>query len=176
MGLLRGAYGLRGWCRVEPFSAEAQVLRSARTWWLSPPGTTAIAASVPVRLRVTAVRAHGGGLVAKWRGCEDPETAESLKGWRVGVPRSAFPGVPPGQFYWVDLVGARVVNRAGQCLGSVQGLRNNGAHDLLVVAREEDSARSDARGNPLLIPVVLAYVEEIDPAAQVIRVDWDAQW
>jgi 16S rRNA processing protein RimM len=118
---------------------------------------------------VSGVRAQGAGLVVKWQGCEDPEAAQAFKGWRIAVPRSEFPRLPKGQFYWVDLIGAQVVNRSGLVLGTVQGLRNNGAHDLLEV-------ECAGTTSPTLIPMVAAYLDGIDLAEGRIRVDWDAAW
>jgi len=120
-------------------------------------------------VQITAVRAQGAGLVAKWQGCEDPEAAQAMKGWRVAVSRGQFPRLPAGQFYWVDLIGAQVVNRSGLVLGTVQGLRNNGAHDLLEVERHGAPI-------PALIPMVAAYLDGIDLPERRIRVDWDAAW
>ena len=166
LGFLRGSYGLRGWAHVQPHSIDSEVLQGARNWWLlEPPG---VSPKVGARaLRVTEVRAQGAGFVAKWDGCDDPETAQALKGWRIAVPRRDFPPLPAGQFYWVDLIGSNVVNRDGRTLGVVQGLRNNGAHDVLEVAGEENS---------ILIPVVEAYVDDIDAEAKRIRVDWELDW
>lgn len=161
LGVVRGSYGLKGWVRVAPHDAEAAVLRAARRWWL-------IKSDGVLALEVTGVRRHGGGLVAKWVGCESPEVAEATRGARVAVGRADFPAPPAGEFYWVDLVGARVVNRAGAELGTVKGLRNNGAQDLLEVAGPD--------GGEILVPVVDAYVDSIDTEAGLIRVDWEADW
>ena len=172
MGVLRGAYGLQGWSHVQPHSGEAQVLRGAKQWWLFGPAGGAMSgpgAGQGRAVAVTGVRAQGAGLVAKWRGCEDPESAQALKGWRIGVARADFPRLPEGEVYWVDLIGTQVVNRAGQVLGTVQGLRSNGAHDLLEVERTGAPA-------PTLIPLVPSYLDEIDLAQRRVRVDWEADW
>jgi 16S rRNA processing protein RimM len=68
----------------------------------------------------------------------------------------------------VDLLGARVVNRAGVELGKVTGLRNNGAQDLLEVANDHQPE--------VLIPLVAAYVDVIDARGGLIRVDWEVDW
>jgi 16S rRNA processing protein RimM len=162
LGVLRGAYGLQGWSHVQAHSADARALREARRWWLSAPGAAQAQGAAQGPLEVTGVRAQGAGFVAKWRGCEDPETAQKFKGWRVAVSRAEFPPLPDGQYYWVDLIGAQVVNRGGLVLGAVQGLRNNGAHDLLEVAR-------DSAAQPALIPMVEAYLDEIDLPGRRIR-------
>ena len=161
LGVLRGAYGVKGWVRVAPYEVEAPVLRAARRWWLKQ--GDAVSA-----LEITGVRRHGSGVVAKWVGCDTPEAAEALRGARVAVGRGDFPRPMDGEFYWVDLVGARVINRAGVELGKVTGLRNNGAQDLLEVAR--------GAGAEMLVPLVEEYVDEIDAKNGVIRVDWEVDW
>ena len=163
LGVVRGGYGLKGWVRIAPHDVEAAVLRATRRWWLKQGDSLSA-------LEVSGVRRHGGGVIAKWAGCEDPETAETLRGAVVTVARTDFPVLAEGEFYWVDLIGARVINRAGVELGKVTGLRNNGAQDLLEVS-------SDGRDTiALLVPLVEAYLDAIDAQQGVIRVDWEVDW
>lgn len=160
LGIVRGAYGVKGWVRIQPFDAQATVLGSTRGWWLRAPAGIR-------RVQVTGSRPHAGLLVAKWIGFEQPEPIDALKGATVAVPRSAFPVLPDGEYYWTDLIGARVLNRQAQELGTVTALANNGAQDLLQV---------DGSAGTLLVPMVPAYVDAVDVAARVIRVDWEADW
>jgi len=184
VGFLRGAYGLQGWVHVQPHSGDADVLRSARQWWLCPKAEHRGADAQAALLEVAGVRSQGSGLVAKWQGCDDPESAEALKGCGISVSRASFPRLPQGQYYWVDLVGSRVVNRGGQELGEVAGMRSNGAHDLLEVKRtmpaQAGAAQvgADGAASPglLLIPMVPAYIDDVELAARRIRVDWEADW
>ena len=183
LGFLRGAYGLKGWVHVQPHSGDAQVLRGTRQWWLqrttAGPGTGAPAGDVwAMPVDITGVRAQGSALVAKWQGCDDPEAAQALKGCGIAVSRASFPRLPQGQYYWVDLVGAKVVNRGGMNLGVVASLRSNGVHDLLeiagVVAVQDPAPAASAA--MFLIPMVPSYVDDVDLEARVIRVDWEADW
>jgi len=172
LGVVRGAYGLQGWCHVQPHSADAAVLRAVRLWWLQlPPSGTRLAGPQRRPLEVTGVRAHGAGLVAKWSGCDDPETAQGFKACTIAVARASFPRLAAGQFYWVDLIGARVLNRAGQDLGAVLEVSSNGAHEILAVAAPGSGGTATR-----LIPMVPAYIDDIDLAARCIRVDWQADW
>jgi 16S rRNA processing protein RimM len=173
LGVLRGPYGLKGWSHVQSYAGDPGVMLAVRQWWLLGPSgrQPAVPASGP--LRVTGVRPQGDGLIAKWDGCDDPEQAQRLRGWRVAVSRAAFPRLPDGQHYWIDLLGARVVNRRGVDLGCVRGMRNNGAHDVLEVERTGQDAQAPPE---LLIPVVAAYVDAIDAANRRIDVDWDENW
>ena len=164
---MRGAYGVRGWVRIAPHTPSADVLRSTSRWWLLGPE-----AARP--LQVSAVRRHGAGLVAKWDGCDSPEAADALKGAAIGVARSDFPRLVGQEYYWIDLIGLRVINRSNRSLGVVKGLRSSAAHDLLEVepaGREPGSA-----GAGILVPVVGDFVDGIDLEAGTIRVNWEPEW
>jgi 16S rRNA processing protein RimM len=160
LGAIRGAYGVKGWVRIVPHAAEAEVLRATRRWWLQR-------RNAAEQVEITGLRQHSGQLLAKWPGCETPEAADALKGATVSVARSDFPPPPHGTYYWIDLIGAQVVNRDGEALGEVQALRNNGAHDLLEVV-DGDTVR--------LIPVIDRYVDRIDVAGRTVTVDWQRDW
>jgi 16S rRNA processing protein RimM len=164
LGAVRGAYGLKGWIRIAPHTAEADVLRATRKWWLAQDGRVHL-------VEVTGVRRHSGQLLAKWTGCESPEDAERLKGATVAVARQDFPPAPRGTIYWADVIGARVVNRTGEDLGTVRAMRNNGAQDLLEVARQ-GAGGEEVR----LVPIVDAYVDRIDVEGRTITVDWQLDW
>jgi 16S rRNA processing protein RimM len=116
---------------------------------------------------VSNVRRHGAVLVAKLRGCETPEQAERLRGVRVGVARGDFPPSGDDEVYWVDLIGARVVNRSGVELGTIDDVLSSGAQELLQVRLGE---------RVLLVPMVERHVDEVDLAQRVVRVDWEADW
>lgn len=160
LGAVRGAYGVKGWARVQPFDADATVLSASRHWWLRHGDRVE-------PLDVTASRRHSGALLAKWDGWETPEAVDALRGATVAVPRSAFPPLPAGEYYWTDLIGARVVNREAVELGTVQALASNGAQDLLEVVSAQGTT---------LVPLVPVYVDEVDLAARLIRVDWQQDW
>ena len=159
LGVLRGAYGVQGWVRVQPYAEQATALRARRHWWLI--------GGPAVSVEVTGVRRHGAILVAKLQGCETPEQAERLRGTRVGIARSDFPPAGDDEVYWVDLIGARVVNRSGVELGTIDDVLSSGAQELLQVRCGE---------RMLLVPMVERHVDEVDLTQRVVRVDWEADW
>lgn len=161
LGAVSGAYGVKGWVRIALFGSEGSVLLGSEDWWLMQDGGSS-------RVTPQARRRYGKSLLAKWPGCESREAADQLRGAVVAVPRGEFPPVSEGSFYWVDLLGCRVLNRGGDDLGQVFGLRENAGGQWLEV-------KDDAAG-VLLIPLVEQFVEMVDPAARVIRVDWERDW
>lgn len=162
MGRVIGAYGVRGWIRVKPFTGTPDALIEYGQWWLT--GSSR---------RVIDARMHGGVPVARLEGIETREQAEALIGNDVAVPRDALPETADDEVYWSDLVGCEVVNRKGETLGRVADVQDMAGQALLrVVADAGEGDRVVER----LIPCVPAYVREIDLEANRIDVDWDADY
>jgi 16S rRNA processing protein RimM len=164
LGAVRGAYGIKGWMRIAPFAADGGVLEAIHDWWL-------VRGSNRQRVTVEGFRRHGTSILAKLPGCESKEAADMLRGTTVAVARAQFPPLPAGQHYLGDLLGSRVVNRTGEVLGEVSGLR---ANEVAGVLRQwlEVVDGSDT----LLIPLVETYVDEVDATGKLVRVDWQRDW
>lgn len=169
VGRILGAWGVKGAIKVRPLSADPQALFSSRRWYLqassAKPGQ-----KVPTLLRITQVREQGDAVLAVAQGLDDRDAAQALAGASVRVSRASFPSTADGEYYWVDLIGLRVCNRAGLCFGHVVGLVETGPHCVLRV-------RSDVpESAETLIPFVAAYVDEVDMRGGEIRVDWQADF
>lgn len=160
VGFVSGAYGVAGGIRVRPFSADADALLNAKTWWLDKPGLH----DVDVRR----AKLHGGDVVATLVGLADRDMAEALKGAAVSVPRSHFPQLEEDEFYWADLIGLDVENLQGERLGAVVDMMSNGPQSILRVAAAHGAEGEAER----LIPFVGQYVIKVDKDAKKIIVDW----
>lgn len=157
MGRIAGPYGVQGWVRVIAYTGQAGNLLVYTPWYLRR--GAAWEASEILEGRV-----HGKGLVARLAGCRDRETAQTLAGTDVGIYREQLPPAARGEYYWIDLLGIRVVTLEGRELGTVDHLLETGANDVLVVRGERER----------LIPFVQGQViHSVDLAAGEIRVDWD---
>ncbi len=66
-------------------------------------------------------------------GIEDREQARRLMGVDIAIYRDQLPPLPDGEFYWYDLIGLDVINRAGVALGKVIEVQETGANEVLVV-------------------------------------------
>ena len=107
--------------------------------------------------------------VVRFSGIADRNTAESLKGQRLYVPRTALPATEAGEFYFADLVGLRAEDRAGKVLGTVCGVHNFGAGDVIEIEFSNGStefiAFSDA--NVLVVDIAAGrIVIELPPSAE----------
>lgn len=169
LGVVRGAYGLKGWVRIAPFAIDGVVLEHGHHWWL-------LGGTEPRKLEVQDVKRHAQLILAKWARCESKEAADALKGGTIAVARSDFPTLGEGEHYLSDVVGYRVVNRDGFELGAVSGLRIGGAESGSGAATQWLEVETAQQGQSLLIPLVDQYVEGIESDARVIRVDWQCDW
>jgi len=171
VGRIADAWGVKGWFRVLPHSADPQALFSSKRWYLQPAEKGAKTFSGTVLLRVREAKDHSDTVVARADGVEDRGTAELLKGARVFVPRSSFPTAEADEYYWVDLLGLDVVNREGVHLGRVKDLLATGPQTVLVLAYEEEGKALER-----MLPFVSAYVDGVDLAARRITVDWQPDY
>jgi len=175
LGRVQGAWGIKGWVRILPHSADTQALTSAARWFLQPPearfarGFSAFTGCVEVQL--AEIRHHSDGIVARIEGFNDRNQAEALKGARISLPRSDFPPTPEGEYYWVDLLGLEVVNRQGEHLGVVRDLLSTGPTSVLVMEYTE-TVDGQEQAAERMIPFVAAYVDDVDLKARRITADW----
>lgn len=179
LGRVAGAYGLRGWIRIEPYSVQSAVLLRTRQWWLVPDGKSP---EQGLSVRILKSRTQGSAIVAHPEGCDDRDAAEAWRKQRVWVSRATFPPPEEDEYYWVDLIGCQLYGQDGESpvlLGEVTDVTDNGAHAVLHVAcmeAHEDGLRPvlDAKGKPceVLVPFVAAHVHTVDLALRRIDTDW----
>ncbi|TDR33166.1 ribosome maturation factor RimM [Hydromonas duriensis] len=169
------AYGVKGWVKLHPFSNSPDALHHAKTWWITPylgtessdTQTNALTWSVFSPLTF---KAHADAWVAQCREWTDRSDAEKHKGWQVAVSRADFPQPDEDEFYWVDLVGAQVINQDGVCLGVIDSLLENTAQTVMSISSPENKAAPQ-----YLIPFVSAFVGEVDlqSTPKTVQVIWD---
>lgn len=194
MGRIADAWGIKGWVKVHAYSASADALLAGSEWFLLPPvapfdrGFTAFKGTI--RVEVKEIKPHADTLVALCDASPHRNAAESLKGARIFMSRSQFPQTSdPDEYYWVDLLGLRVVNREGVALGVVRDLMSTGPNSVLVIeytvaapvadvsgAGESTAPVTASKQAERLIPFVAAYVDKVDKAAGVITVDWQEDY
>lgn len=171
MARVVGPWGVKGWVKLLPHTAQIDMLCRHERWWL---GRNGPGDNVEWReLRILGSEQKGRHLVAQIDGILVPEEAVKLKGMDVALPRSALPASGDNEFYKVDLIGLEVVNQEGSALGRVAELYSNGAHDVLRVVVAGLAGTADRER---LIPFVPALVRQVDMAGGAIHVAWGLDW
>lgn len=178
VGGIVGAWGVKGWIKVQPYAADPQALFSSKRWFLKRPDELRRQGepALPTLVRIVQAKDHGDGVIAQVGDIDDRAAAEQLRGARIFVSRGSFPSPEPDEYYWVDLIGLAVVNRQGEALGTVSGLIDTGPHSVLRVARPAAEKRAGAEDEERLIPFVAAYVDEVALAQRRIVVDWGVDY
>ncbi len=157
LGRIAGLYGVRGWVKVFSYTDPRDAVLEHREWLLERDGAWKACELVDGKR-------HGKGIIAKLAGVDDRDSAADYVGIDIGVPREQLPETEPGEFYWTDLEGLRVVHKDGRELGTVAYLLETGANDVLVTEGERER----------LIPFVLdRVVLDVDLDDGVITVDWE---
>ncbi len=185
VGRIMDAWGIQGGFKVLPHSASPEALFSSRRWFLLPPERTqrptAAASSTAdgwregaLLLPIGRVREHSDALVATSPEIRDRNAAETLKGARIMVSRAMFPTPEADEYYWVDLIGLRVINRESVVLGEVRELLSTGPQTVLVITPPAEGVA--ARATDHLVPFVSAYIDGVDLQAREIRVDWQPDY
>ncbi len=159
LGRVRGAHGLRGQLRVQFFGDGPDNLARLPEVVLAP------RADAPEVARHEVLRCspgRRGEVRLALAGVKDRDAAEALRGLLVLGEPSHLEVLPPGDYYWYELVGCEVLDEGGRRLGRIRELWDTGAHDVLVVEREG--------GADLLVPAVDEWLRRVDPEARQVVV------
>ncbi len=157
VGRVSGLFGVRGWVKVYSHTSPREGILRYKTWYLNRDGGWQ--AHV-----LEAGQAQGKGVVAKLAGFDDRDQAAPLIGTDIAIRREQLPELEPGEYYWTDLEGLRVVNLEGVDLGVVSHLFETGANDVMVVQGDRERLIPYTRGEA---------VREVDLQEGRIVVDWD---
>jgi 16S rRNA processing protein RimM len=167
VGRIADAWGIKGWFKVLPHSADPEALFSSKRWFLMPSERGAKTFTGVAALAISEAKVHSDTVVACAQDVTDRTAAEALRGARIFVSRAKFPASKKDEYYWVDLIGLNVVNREGIALGVVKELLSTGAQTVLVMDYEQDGKTQER-----MIPFVSVYVDDVDLSARRILVDW----
>jgi 16S rRNA processing protein RimM len=145
LGQIGAAHGVRGEVRLRSFTSD--------------PG--AIAGYGPLQtddgrvLAIESLKAAGDHFVARLAGVQDRDAARALANAKLYVPRERLPPPEaPDEFYHADLIGLAVLDPAGERLGTIVGIHNFGAGDLIELRRTEGGSTEMLPFNEATVPVV----------------------
>lgn len=166
VGSINGVYGIKGWVKVFSHTSPIEQILLYQPWSLHK-------GSKQVSVEVKEGKLHGKGIIALPDGFETRNDAESLVGYEIRIDANQLPELPEGEFYWHELEGMQVVNRAGEVFGVVDRMIETGANDVMVVSATSDSVDDEER----LIPFVIdEIVDEIDMEQRTLTVNWEKDY
>jgi 16S rRNA processing protein RimM len=171
VGRILDAWGIKGWFKVLPYSADSEALFSVRCWFVLPSEKGAKTFAGAGVLKIKEVKLHSDTVVACAHAVVDRSSADSLRGARIFISKANFPAVKNDEYYWVDLIGLEVINRQGQKLGHVVDLLSTGPQTVLVI----DDAQA-VNAEQRMIPFVSIYIDDVSLAERRILVDWQLDY
>lgn len=143
IGRILRPHGVRGEMVLEAGADAEHTLAGVATVYVGEP---------PVACALAGVRRHRDRLLIRLAGCADRDFAEAYRGQAVRLAREAAP-LPPGTYYWTQILGLAVVTDEGEPLGAIAEILETGANDVYIV-------RGD--GQELLIPAAPGVVQQVD--------------
>jgi 16S rRNA processing protein RimM len=152
LGHISSAHGIRGAVLVRTYTGEPEAIADYGQLE-SEDGRT------HYDLEIDGVTAKG--VICRVAGVTDRTQAEKLKGEALYVARDRLPPPADGEYYHADLVGLAAVTEEGAALGTVVGVANYGAGDILEV-EPLGAKRTD------LYPMTEDVVRAVDLARGVI--------
>jgi 16S rRNA processing protein RimM len=155
LGQIGAPHGVRGQVRLRSFTSDPEAI--TRYGPLETDDGRVV--------EIETLRAARDHFVATLAGIRDRDAAARLSNVRLYVPRERLPAIEQtDEFYHADLIGLKVIDRAGEMIGTVVAIHNFGAGDLIEV-RAADSNKTD------LVPFDEAHVPSVDVAGGRIVVD-----
>ena len=166
--------GRRGELLAEPLSDLPKLFTASKAVFLSSPGASEPShPDAPVLLEDhwLPTGKNAGRIVLKLEGCDTISQAEVLAGSQLMIPAASLPALPPDTFFVRDLIGCRLFN-ADQLIGTIVDVefatgpdgrtRLDDAAPLLAVARDEVESPSTDKVEPMLVPFIRAWLDDVD--------------
>jgi 16S rRNA processing protein RimM len=148
VGRVSKAHGITGELRIVPHWESSDALERVSEIWLTlKDKRTAYA--------VERARAVPRAYLVKLRGVDDRNAAEALHGATVSVPRSVLPPLEPGEYYLIDLIGAKVLGPDGE-IGEVTGIVSHPTVDVIVLRLADGTTAEQPLSEPWLSSVDIA--------------------
>ena len=120
LAAVAGAHGVKGEVRLKLFTDSIDGLAVHEKVYLDGR-----------MVAVKSVKDGGKTAIAQFHGVSDRSAAEALRGTLVEVDREALPPLKEGEYYHADLIGLTCFSEQDETIGSVVGVENFGAGDLL---------------------------------------------
>jgi len=159
VALLHRERGIKGEIVGESLTSHPERFADLKRVYLTKAG------SETLEIDVERVWDFRGSPVFKFSGVNSMDEAEKLRGFEVSVPDTERVPLEAGEYFMSDLVGCRLMDKAGQPIGKVTGFFENGPQLVLEVAEE------GVTGEPMMVPFVKAFFSEIDTVAKTAVVD-----
>jgi 16S rRNA processing protein RimM len=137
VGVVNRAHGIKGNLVMNVLTDFPERLRPGRTLYIGEEHQA---------FQIVTARPHGKTMMIKLKGIDDRETAATFNGQVVYVPTKNIPKLPPGEYYFHQLLGLTVIDEQGQVLGTLESILETRANDVYLIKTPD--------GSEMLLPAV----------------------
>jgi 16S rRNA processing protein RimM len=167
LGKIAKVHGLRGEVKIYSYSGQPENFYDYHEIVLVDS-----AGNLTVPFDVVKVRVQGKMAITQLSSVTHRNRAEEIVGLGVLVQKHRLPDTAEDEYYWYQYEGKFIQDLAGETIGRVESLFNNGAQDILVVKSE---------AGEILIPVTKSIIVQetadaliVDPPAGLLDLGHDA--
>jgi 16S rRNA processing protein RimM len=163
LGVITGVHGIQGEVKLKSFTADPEAIAS-----YGPLDT-----SKGTLLEIKSLKVHKDFYRARIEGVTDRNTAETLKGLELSIPRDRLPEPEDDEVYHADLIGLSVLDLNGTQIGAVVDILDFGAGELLELKLRDVESTVLMPFNTLTVPDISldAGTLAIDPPAGLLDDD-----
>ena len=147
IGQIVNTFGIKGFVKVKPFTDDLERFEELKSVFV-------VKNKELVEMQIEEVKYHKNLVLIKFKGIEDLNMAEKLKGCYIKIHRKDTRKLPEGTYFIADLIGAKVYDEDGNLLGKVDDIYNNKVHDIYVI--------KDDLGKQILLPSTKEIIKDID--------------
>ena len=155
IGQIVNTFGVKGWLKVNPFTDDMTRFEKLKTVYV-------VKNKNMTEIEIEEVKYHKNMVLIKFKGIEDMNMAEKLKGCFLKIHRKDAIELPKDTYFIVDIIGSDVITDDGKNLGKVDDIYSTGSKDIYVV--------KDELGKQILLPSIPEVILDIDVEKQVVTV------
>ena len=155
IGRIIKPHGIKGEVCVDFYADSPSVL--ANEVWLKGPSSPSRAVAV------VAARFHHGRLLLTLENSPDRNTAETLRGAEVLIPRERLPELKEGEIYLADLPGFSVIlDEANETIGTIADVDLSSGQEIWRIVTPGHKE--------ILFPAVPEFVTQLDAETKTARI------
>ena len=147
IGQIVNTFGIKGFVKVKPFTDDLERFEELKSVFV-------VKSKELIEKQIEEVKYHKNLVLIKFKGIEDLNMAEKLKGCYIKINRKDARKLPEDTYFIADLIGANVYDEDGNLLGKVDDIYNNKVHDIYVI--------KDDLGKQILLPSTKEVIKDID--------------
>ena len=155
IGRIIKPHGIKGEVCVD-FYADSPSILADEVWLAQPPAP-------PRPVGIIAARFHHGRLLLTLENSQDRNTAETLRGAEVLVPRERLPELEEGEIYLADLPGFTVIlAETDEPIGAIADVDLSSGQEIWRITTPDNKE--------ILFPAVPEFVTELNARTRTARI------